>query len=122
MSKAKSNPITDTWAELYNLESHKIPVKQRVKVGRPARPIKRTRVTVELTDEELMTLVQIQNALKINLSKAGALTTVSRGQVTGLGLRLLKTYLLTATPTPGEVRLPEHITDWKGLADLLKKV
>jgi hypothetical protein len=120
-AKAKTPLTTDTWAELYDLESHRVPVKHRTRPGRPARPVRRTRVTLELTDEELEALIQIQSAIGARLSKGGRLSSVSRGQVAGLGLRLLKTYLAgsSASSALGEIRLPEHITDWKGIAELL---
>ncbi len=121
-AKAKAVLRGDTWAELYDLESRRIPVKQRTRPGRPTRPVRRTRVTVELTDEELEALLEIQHAIGARFSKGGRLSSVSRGQVTGLGLRLLKAYLTEANAASAlnEIHFPEHITDWKGIAAWLQ--
>lgn len=123
-AKAKRSIATYPWAELYDLESRTEahPPRKQLRRGRPNRPIERTRVTLELTDEELDLLLELQSAIRRRFAKTVRVSTVSRGQVDGLALRLLKERLLTlgAASPGGEIRIPDGIDDWQGLVEWLR--
>ncbi len=108
-SGANTSRTSDTWAKLYDLESgaRRAGSGGRRGPGRPARPVKRHKKTVELTDVELKGLEELQAALADRLQGA------SRGQVVGVAIWALTQQLRTSRK--GEIHVPESVTTWAEL-------
>lgn len=105
-----NKPANYPWALLYNLESQlgQQPLPRMRRVGRPSRPIPRTRVMLLLTADERRMLQRLTNIVGEKLYPAK----ISRSQVVGLALRLLG-LKLDGKELPGEV------VDWPTLITAL---
>ena len=97
---------TYPWAMLYNLESQRSRsvVSDRPRTGRPRNPIPRTHATVMMTSEES----KILRDLTYNIQELFVPAKVSRSQVVGLSLHIVKTLI-------DKYGLPEEVSDWPSL-------
>lgn len=101
---------TYPWAMLYNLESQRSErrISELRRVGRPRNPIPRTQTSIMMTAEEK----RILRELTYNLQEKFVPATVSRSQIIGLGLHVVKTLI-------DEYGLPEDVKDWPSLVTAL---
>ncbi len=100
------------WALLYNLESQieRPAMPSERGVGRPRNPIPRSRVTLLMTADEVRTLQHLTHQMQDHLHPAK----ISRSQVVGIALRLLKIKL-------DKIKLPETVVDWPTLIAVLNE-
>lgn len=105
-------PAPHPWALLYNVESQlsQQPQPKVRRVGRPRRPIPRSRVMLLLTADEERMLRQLTKVIEEKLYPAK----VSRSQVVGLSLRLLNIRI-------EGTELSAQVTDWPTLMAALEK-
>ena len=101
---------TYPWAMLYNLESQRSQraVSDRPRAGRPRNPIPRTQATVMMTAEEK----KILRELTFNIQELFVPAKVSRSQVIGLCLHIVKTLM-------DRYDLPDGVSDWPSLVSAL---
>jgi hypothetical protein len=97
---------TYPWAMLYNLESQRGErrVRESRRVGRPRNPIPRTQTSIMMTAEEKRILRELTYSLQEKFIPA----TVSRSQIIGLGLHVVKALM-------DEIILPDDVNDWPSL-------
>ena len=101
---------TYPWAMLYNLESQRGDrrISEPRRVGRPRNPIPRTQTSIMMTAEEK----RILRELTYNLQEKFVPATISRSQIIGLGLHVVKILI-------DEHGLPEDVKDWSSLVAAL---
>ena len=101
---------TYPWAMLYNLESQRgqPKISETRRVGRPRNPIPRTQTSIMMTSEEKRILRELTYSLQEKFVPA----IVSRSQIIGLGLHIVKTLI-------DEYGLPEDVNDWPSLMETL---
>jgi len=101
---------TYPWAMLYNLESQRGQrvVSDRPRAGRPRNPIPRTQATLMMTSEER----KILRDLTYNIQELLVPANVSRSQVVGLALHIVKVLV-------DKYELPKEVSDWPSLVSAL---